>query len=738
MGFCTACGRQLAGGVAFCPGCGSRTGPPAATAVAASATPPPPTAPPPVAEPDPGSVVESPGDAVERPKRRGRRLLIGVGIVAVVALVAAGGAFFWVKENRGASSPEEAVRRFATAIGDNDPIGMFLTLHPDEIGPMKDLYQSVQTTAERSGVASADVGKGTKVELTGVELSSDELGPGLAKVEVTGGEISVQLGGDAATLVTTGSGGLFGSSAYSKFDSVGSAIGDGPCPFASCPAMRPRTTSTGGPEPVGEQQGSWTTKDVEPKHRFLVAREVDGRWYVSPAFSLAEHIRIETEGARAPEYDAARPQPGERRGADSPEKAVEGMIRAIAELDPDKGVQFLSPRQSAVAYDYLDVWFDRSVRDDLKEAKADARPEIETIDVKKASEKGGRALVEVRSVSWSQSDDGDRTDFAIDGRCLTSTESNGDEETSCLDEYSEIGNALPEYGTVVTRREGGRWYVDPVASVVELARGVLTKVDPAVVRWFLGIEPTAGTIAADGSPRTVELPNRFSTASYVVDTAAPNVYLISVACDGAIDSAELGTQDESVQMDELDAPSDSTRYLVTTTQPTSLVLSVRGVGSDRDADTRPASSCTVTAAPLPAPEPMSVPGDGSSGISNTGSVSIDAGVDVRSFTGRAGQQLWVEAMPIGSRPEYDYQSATSRSSSSSASASGGYYYPDLSAYFDEVLVAPDGKLLVGSFGGLPQDGVYRVVIARSGTSPDYAVFAQVPASRSNPYSMPGE
>jgi hypothetical protein len=130
------------------------------------------------------------------PARRsqGARVGVGVGIVARGA-VAGSLTVALSGSGAGAGSPEEAVEDFAAAVSDEDVVGAITMMPPSEVGSAHELYEPLIELLVKNGELSP-AGKplaGVDIEITGLELESQQLADGVGKVYLRGGTVTVDV-----------------------------------------------------------------------------------------------------------------------------------------------------------------------------------------------------------------------------------------------------------------------------------------------------------------------------------------------------------------------------------------------------------------------------------------------------------------------------------------------------------------------------------------------------------------
>jgi len=270
---------------------------------------------------------------------------------------------------------------------------------------------------------------GVDLDIDDLSLDTQELAPGYAKVMVN--DAAISFGGDA-----------------SKFsDMVRHAV----------PEMRGGTydLATDG-APFG----------VRP---FVMAVERDGHWYVSPAYTVFEYVRVVNDLPPA-DFGSGRAAIASL-GATSPEAAARGALDAFQAADWSALFSYAPPDELPV-YDYRAALSQLIARD--------YRPSF-TTDVFDATARvdGDRAEIDV--VASGHFADGNTWKLA--GNCLDSTntfttyENTGPvtetgHESFCAQSssalpYSYFGGVAADGPTRITAvQRAGRWFVSPVGSVL--------------------------------------------------------------------------------------------------------------------------------------------------------------------------------------------------------------------------------------------------------------------------------
>jgi hypothetical protein len=236
---------------------------------------------------------------------------------------------------------------------------------------------------------------GVELEVADLELSSTDLGDGVAMVDVTGGTLTSSV-----------------------------AIDDLPLGPVVREALDRQDAE------VDDSSGSERLDGVK-----LVAIERDGGWGVSLLYSIAETVRREAD----PEPAAPTFGQGiEARGAASPEAAVREFVTAASELDVRRLIELTSDDELEVLHDYGPLILDAVDDSDLGTEDAVSFDDLQLVVHEGAD---GRKVVEATSYAISIGDDDDGMDITFDGRC-TKVVSHFDFESSYDESFVPVGDVI--------------------------------------------------------------------------------------------------------------------------------------------------------------------------------------------------------------------------------------------------------------------------------------------------------
>ncbi len=259
----------------------------------------------------PAVVVEAVGAISKRP--RSTMAMRAVAVLGALAL-AGGGVVLTLSAGSstgGSDSPTAAVTQLLESLSHEDLLGAAEVIVPSERDTLIDSGVSISAELVRLGVLSDAFDLSA---LTGVDLRFDNLSLREVPVRSDITQVFIDRGSSRASVDVAKMplGGLITDRAPEGFltftDSIASPIGS-------------RTP--------------------------IAVVERDGRWYVSLWYSVAENFRV-ASGEPVPSTSQALVP----IGADSPEAAVERLIREAARLDPRTTIGMLDPQEMSALYDY--------------------------------------------------------------------------------------------------------------------------------------------------------------------------------------------------------------------------------------------------------------------------------------------------------------------------------------------------------------------------------------------------
>ncbi|MDQ1129167.1 hypothetical protein [Microbacterium sp. SORGH_AS_0888] len=153
----------------------------------------------------PASQDGAPAPTTPRKSRKG--LVIGLSIGVVVALVLAGGGVWWFFASRlgGASSPEAAFSKLVSGVEGMDPLTLYGSFAPSEVGLLKDPIEKIVNARPKDADKGVDVQKlldqirsNVHVGAKDMTYTTAPIADTVARVTWTGGQITID--GDAAKI----------------------------------------------------------------------------------------------------------------------------------------------------------------------------------------------------------------------------------------------------------------------------------------------------------------------------------------------------------------------------------------------------------------------------------------------------------------------------------------------------------------------------------------------------------
>jgi hypothetical protein len=376
--------------------------------------------------------------------------LLGVGTLAIAALVG----------NGGADSPEDAVRQLADAVSHEDMLAAVDVLSPNEVRTMRQSLDGLSRRAQDLRIV-ADAGRpfaGVDFQFDGLELGTEELAPGFAKVTVHGGTFTAEARREGLAPML--------QQAWNEGEGVARA--EGPLEDA-------------------------TINEIEP---FVVVIRHDGGWYVSPAYTFLEYVRV-VNALPPAEYGSGVARAAEL-GADSPEQAVQGALDAWSAHDWDRLWSMFAPNELPL-YDY------REALRTLIGQGADPEPMIYVDQFSATSDVHGDTATVTVNANGRYGNDGR---WSVDDRCLSFA--SADEEAgvpggplcpsraavSAFLFWSPVEDSGNGQLRATTVRRGERWFVSPVGTALDIIDQIGADLDERSVYSFFGLE---SELPPDGS-----------------------------------------------------------------------------------------------------------------------------------------------------------------------------------------------------------------------------------------------
>jgi hypothetical protein len=427
--YCADCGKHLDDDVRFCDACGT---PVAAKAEAA-------------AEPAPEPAVAP--DAPSAPRRGRRRASLfaaaagAVGLVAVVALLVQG----LGGSSAGAADPVSAVERLAEAANREDPAAALAVVDPREAATLTELYGKVRDSAVAAGTRAMRPDGGiadADVELDGLRLDAEELGDGVTKVHVSGG------------------------------------------------TLRARLEATGVPSALGLEEDARARVDLarvaadSDAGLFVLVREHDGRWFVSPALTALQYL-VELEDLPEPDWSALD-EPVDEDGAQDGPRTGERLLQQAAEAISARNVTRLIELAASDEAGPL-----RAYRSSL-EALSGRMEEQLTVAVTSSDvteRNAGDSLVRLDLANVQASgtvesyDDFDSATVTLNGLCVAVD----DDQQTCNENVQRIFGITRFF--VMAERDGEQLRVSPSATLLAYGQLMIDRLGPEGTARVLGLLP---------------------------------------------------------------------------------------------------------------------------------------------------------------------------------------------------------------------------------------------------------
>lgn len=248
--------------------------------------------------------------SANRPTGRARRA--GV-IAAITALIGAGGfttySFLGASNDGGAATPEEAVQTFVSAMEHEDVLGMIDITLPEEVAELRAAIDSITADAERVDLLADDFDpsgvQGLDLGIDDLVLETNFLEGGLATVTATSGTFTAS----------------FDPAAFPLGDQIRALLDEDQ-------AVDTSVIDLAKTEPTA----------------LLMTVERDGRWYISPEYTIAEYVRRETG------WEVPGPVTRTPVGFDSPEAAATAFYDRLASLDLQSAMDVFAPGEDAFAW----------------------------------------------------------------------------------------------------------------------------------------------------------------------------------------------------------------------------------------------------------------------------------------------------------------------------------------------------------------------------------------------------
>ena len=183
----------------------------------------------------------------------------------------------------GAESPEAAVADLVEALNNEDMVDALSVMAPSEVGTLSDIYPDmVKMLAQNGTLETENWLAGSDFELVGLETVRRELYPGVALVEILGGTLSMTIDSELADPIVSS---IWGDESEVTIEELREQLLelDESLEAEDMQETINDTASLLVADPF--------TITSPADGVFLMTVERDGRWYVSPFYTIAEYAR---------------------------------------------------------------------------------------------------------------------------------------------------------------------------------------------------------------------------------------------------------------------------------------------------------------------------------------------------------------------------------------------------------------------------------------------------------------
>jgi hypothetical protein len=383
---------------------------------------------------------------------RGRRIAVGLGVIAVVA----GGLFAVLSLGSEENTPEDPVRAMFEAAERGDILGVLEQLEPGERDalrePLTDLVEELDRLEVLKDPDLRSI-SGIDLEVDDLQLSSRVVRDDIAHVTITDGTGRIHV--NVADLP------------LGRF--VRDLLGD-------------------ANDEVNDSTESLASKDGDD---FVATVRRDGKWYVSIGYSIAEQARGDRPFEQMGPAVVAQ-------GADTPDGAVRELIEAAAGLDVRRVIGLLSPDELGALQEYSGLFLSE-LESSVAEARDDVRVSISTLELE-ADTDGDHALVTIEKIAVEGQTEFNTFSFRdgcfrMSGEDLEAMELCPDDRPADALGFAPFGFFGARAGDVeppqlsfadkqarvgfVTTRVDGKWYVSPIRTVLEDLVAVVRLAEPS-------------------------------------------------------------------------------------------------------------------------------------------------------------------------------------------------------------------------------------------------------------------
>lgn len=386
------------------------------------------------------------------PKKRKRGLVISLVAAGLVLLLGGGGAIAWAMWPKGSATPEAAYQKVIDSALGGDLIGLATSFAPSELETLKPILEETADRKTKSGVKPEEIFKDVSAALTVKENSltykTENVTDDIAVVTPNGGKLEVDADADKVA-----------DALMKSYDDLSEAGKKSLGSFPSKEEFRK--------EIVDAVNEKFPLK-LEPKDDKTVSLVMvkEGTWYISPLMSGAENALKASKGdfKRGSEVVEAKP-------SDSPEKALEGWLKATEDLvNGGKDYKALAAQMPLPERRLVSI-YGGSIIDDIERPSYNA-PELKfgSLD---ATSKDGEIDIKKLEIEMGSSDSyRDPMKMVLSGVCVevddTSSYSSSGSSKHCITDWPPAERLKLDEAKPIAVKEGSGWLFSPLTTTTTI------------------------------------------------------------------------------------------------------------------------------------------------------------------------------------------------------------------------------------------------------------------------------